>query len=140
MAAMKVYNVIATRWSHGWELAIEGAGVTQSRTLADAERMVRDYLALDGHRSTDMEIVISPQVDEFVNDVAAVRSEVQELVDAQQRVAARSREIARRLKDAGLTGADAAAVLGVSPQRMSQLLKNQTTGVPGATSDQRRTG
>lgn len=55
---MKIYNVSATRWSHGWELAIEGVGVTQSRTLADAERVVRDYLKLDGRRSTDIEILI----------------------------------------------------------------------------------
>lgn len=48
---MSAYTVIARRWSHGWELEIHDGdtevGVTQSRTLADAERMVRDYLAID---------------------------------------------------------------------------------------------
>ena len=120
---MKTYHVLATRWSRGWQLHIDGVGVTQSHTLADAERMVRDYLALDGRSDGDVDVVISPRVDELVDDVAAVRAEVRDLLEAQQRVAARSREVARRLKDAGLTGVDAAAVLGVSPQRMSQLLK-----------------
>ena len=41
------YTVTAMRWKHGWELHIDGIGVTQSRSLADAESMVRDYLAID---------------------------------------------------------------------------------------------
>jgi hypothetical protein len=39
------YTVRAKRWEHGWELHIADVGVTQSRTLADADRMVRDYIA-----------------------------------------------------------------------------------------------
>ena len=38
---MKTYQVRAKRWEHGWELHIEGVGVTQSRTLWDAEDMAR---------------------------------------------------------------------------------------------------
>lgn len=38
------YVVRAKRWAEGWELYIDGLGVTQSRTLATAERQVRDYL------------------------------------------------------------------------------------------------
>ena len=38
------YNVTAKRWKHGWELHIDGVGVTQSRTLDTAEQMVRDYI------------------------------------------------------------------------------------------------
>ena len=30
------YNVIAKRWEHGWELHIDGIGVTQSRLLSGA--------------------------------------------------------------------------------------------------------
>ncbi len=36
----------ARRWARGWELHIDGEGVTQSRSLTDAEYMVRDYIAL----------------------------------------------------------------------------------------------
>ena len=35
-------NVTAKRWKHGWELHIDGVGVTQSRTLDTAGQMVRD--------------------------------------------------------------------------------------------------
>jgi hypothetical protein len=41
------YTVKASRWERGWELRIEGVGVTQSRGLADAEKMVRSYLRMD---------------------------------------------------------------------------------------------
>jgi predicted transcriptional regulator len=45
---------------------------------------------------------------------------------AQRQAAAQSREAARRLKQAGLSGRDIAKVLEVSPQRVSQLLKTGT--------------
>jgi hypothetical protein len=47
MAAMKTYKVRPKRWERGWELHIDGLGVTQSRSLRDAEGMARDYIALD---------------------------------------------------------------------------------------------
>lgn len=46
-ADMTTYTVIAKRWELGWELHIDGIGVTQSGTLGDAEAMARDYIALD---------------------------------------------------------------------------------------------
>lgn len=46
------YKVTAKAWEHGWELHIEGIGVTQSEGVEDAEAMVRDYLRLDGHDAT----------------------------------------------------------------------------------------
>lgn len=50
MTAMR-YEVRAKRWEHGWELHIDGLGVTQSRTLAGAEPMVRGYIeSLTGAR------------------------------------------------------------------------------------------
>ncbi|MBA2454928.1 MAG: hypothetical protein H0V48_00060 [Nocardioidaceae bacterium] len=46
-------------------------------------------------------------------------------LDEQQRnVAAVSRQAARHLREIGLTGVDAATVLGVSAQRVSQLAKS----------------
>lgn len=46
---MKTYQVTAKRWERGWELHIESVGVTQSRTVKDAEAMIRDYLHLEGN-------------------------------------------------------------------------------------------
>lgn len=44
------YTVRAVRWEHGWELHLKGVGyegVTQAHQLKSAERMARDYIALD---------------------------------------------------------------------------------------------
>ncbi len=62
VAVSTVYNVRASRWAHGWELHTDGVGVTQSRSLTEAEDMVRDYIALDlgvGPRSFD--VAITPE-------------------------------------------------------------------------------
>lgn len=118
------YTVHAKRWEHGWELHVDGEGVTQSRSLATAERTVRDYLSLTLDREVDDEIVIVPEIgDALRRDVANTRSLVRSLAERQVRVAAESRRVAHELAEAGLKGAEIATVLGVSPQRASQLLK-----------------
>jgi predicted transcriptional regulator len=55
-----------------------------------------------------------------------VRTTLDDAERAQRGAAARSRALAVRLREAGLTGADIAVVLRVSPQRVSQLMR--TTG------------
>jgi methanogenic corrinoid protein MtbC1 len=60
MAAMTTYVVRAKRWAHGWELHIDGIGVTQSRILDGAEQMVRDYIeTLTDRDVSDSAIVIN---------------------------------------------------------------------------------
>ena len=54
-------------------------------------------------------------------EAAEVRAELARIDADQAKAAARSRAIARRLRKAGLSGADTAVVMGVSPQRVSQL-------------------
>lgn len=121
---MKTYLVRAVRWDKGWELHIPDVGVTQSHGLADAEEMAADYIrSLTGNEpgsfSVEIEIQIGDDLDELVE---LARRHVTAAAEAQKAAAAESREVARRLKDKGLTGRDIAAVLGVSPQRISQLI------------------
>ncbi len=122
---MTTYQVTARRWERGWELHIEGVGVTQCRRLTEAEEMVRDYLALDTGADPDsLDVVITPVVDA---DVAETRRAVEAAMRAQRMAAARSRATARRLRSLGLSGREIAMVLGVSPQRVSQLSKEQAS-------------
>lgn len=125
---MTRYRVTAKRWKRGWELHIAGEGVTQSRSLAEAEGMVSDYIAvMYGVPEQSFDVEITPEVggdlDQAVRDARdAVRS-----AEAARRTAAQtSRVVAARLRTAGLTGRDIAAVLGVSAQRVSQLLSETT--------------
>jgi len=128
VVAVRTYKVTAKRWAHGWELHIAGVGVTQSRSLSDAEDMVRDYISLDLEvPPNSFAVAITPEVGGDLDAKARqVRQEIREAAEAQQRAAARSREIARLLKAKGLSGRDIAAVLGVSAQRVSQLLADET--------------
>ena len=54
----------AKQWARGWELHIVGLGVTQSRSLRDAEGMARDYIALDTEAPPESFVVelVSPEL------------------------------------------------------------------------------
>lgn len=122
---MTTYYVVATHWKHGWELHIDGVGVTQSQNLASAPTVVRDYLeSLTGSDSTDATIVLTPEVGDGLDEQALAAREAVAAADRATRdAAARSRKVARDLRHAGLSGADIAVILKVSAQRVSQLLK-----------------
>jgi DNA-directed RNA polymerase specialized sigma24 family protein len=126
MAAVSTYTVRAKRWKHGWELHVDGVGVTQSRNLDGAEQMVRDYIeTLTEHDTADDAVLIRPEVGNGLDEEAeAARAAVTQAEHALRAAAARSRQIARRLRDEGLSGRDIAAILHVSAQRVSQLLRS----------------
>lgn len=120
---MSTYTVRAVRWERGWELHIEGVGVTQSHGLRDAEAMIRDYLRLDDNKDWETaDIDLGVDLDGLEKDAEQVREEIAALAEEQERVARHARHLAHRLRDAGLSGADASAVMQVSPQRYSQLV------------------
>lgn len=121
---MITYNVRAKRWARGWELHIDGLGVTQSRSLADAESMVRDYIAMDQNVDTDsFNVEITLEVGDGLDlAVREARDAVRDAEMMRSKAAAQSREVAWKLRAKGLSGRDVASVLAVSPQRVSQLL------------------
>jgi AraC-like DNA-binding protein len=118
------YNVTAKRWKHGWELHIDGVGVTQSRTLDTAEQMVRDYIeTLTDKDVTGDTVVIVPELGALDRKVRTVREQLA-AADRQQQEARNSyRVLAADLRAAGLSVSDTAAILGVSRGRVSQLTK-----------------
>jgi DNA-directed RNA polymerase specialized sigma24 family protein len=123
---MSTYTVRAKRWKHGWELHIDGVGVTQSRNLDGAEQMVRDYIeTLTDHDTTGDAVIIQPVVGKGIDEAAqAAREAIAEAEQALRAAAARFRQVAQQLKEEGLSGRDIAAILHVSAQRVSQLLKS----------------
>lgn len=121
----KTYTVTAKRWKRGWELHIDGVGVTQVKRLNDAEAMVRDYISLDLDVAPDsFDVEIAPQVSPEVDrEIKVAKAATEEAERAQESAAARTRKVADSLKDEGLSGREIAEVLKVSPQRVSQILK-----------------
>jgi len=122
-------DVAARRWEHGWELSVsDGRGplvVLPVRRLSAAERMVRDFVACqDGIDPRSVEVRVTVAFGTALDDeIAAVRAALEDAERAQREAAARSRSLALRLREAGLSGADIAVVLRVSPQRVSQLMR-----------------
>lgn len=119
-----MYTVHATKWDGGWELRIESVGVTQTRTLEKAAEHVRDYLAsLHGIDTGIDSIEIVPDIGDLATDVRQARAAVHEAAAAQQEAARHSRAVARQLRGRGYSVTDAAAILGISRGRISQLVK-----------------
>jgi predicted XRE-type DNA-binding protein len=127
MVAMTEVLARAVRWRRGWELHIDGVGVTQCHTLADAVGMVRDYIAtvrdLDDDAASRIEVRVVPDLGTAINErIEAARTAQAEADRVRDLAAARSRELVALLKADGLSGAEIARVLGISQQRVSQLL------------------
>ena len=124
----ETYTVHAKRWQHGWELHISGPddydGVSQSHGLKSAERMARDYIALDleiPDDSFDVEIV--PEVGGVLGDfIADAKTAISLAAEKARDAAEKSRRAVAELKQDGMTQTETAAVLRVSQQRVSQLL------------------
>ena len=131
MARLNV-EVTARRWEHGWELHVsdgrESLVVLPTRRLSAAERTVRDFVVEhEGVSPRSVEVRITVTLGAALDaEIAAVRAAVEQAERTQRATAARSRALALRLRDFGLSGAEIAVVLGVSPQRVSQLMR--TTG------------
>jgi hypothetical protein len=125
VVVVKSYTVTAKRWKHGWELHIDDVGVTQSRTLAAAEQMVRDYaetlLDID---ASDAEVVIVPELGGLEDRARQVREHAKAAEEARREAAREARELAAALRAEGLSISDTAAVLGISRGRVSQLVKS----------------
>lgn len=120
---MSTYNVTAKRWAQGWELHIEGEGVTQVRTLNHADAQVRNYLATMHDRDfDDAEVHVTPELGQLTERVVAARENTKAAEKAQRDAAAEARQVARALRESGLSVTDTAEVLGVSRGRVSQLV------------------
>jgi hypothetical protein len=126
---MATVEVAAQRWEHGWELHVSDERgplvVLPARRLSGAERKVREYVACaEGVEPPSVQVRITVRFGNGLDDeVAAVRADLERAERAQRDAAARSRRLALRLREAGLSGADIAVVLRVSPQRVSQLVR-----------------
>ena len=120
---MASYRVAARRAHEGWSLHTPHGDV-QASSLSVGKKLARERIAAEtGVPVSAVEVVLAPKLPIDVGaEVAAARDAAAELAALQTSVAARSRQIAGRLRELGLSNADVAVVLGVSEQRVSQLL------------------
>lgn len=126
MSGTGTYMVRAVRWRGGWELHIDGEGVTQCRLLAHAGEQVEDYLeTLHGRSFKDARVTVAVDLSGVEKEIEAVNAETQEAAAAQLAAGQHRRRLAHKLRDEGLSLSDIASVLDVSRARVSQMLKEQ---------------
>ena len=120
------YRVDAERHDGWWLLTspdVPGA-VSQVRRLAAADEHAREAIAFVLDVEPDsFDVTVVPVLGRGLTDVvAATREAVRLAAQAQLLAAEKSREVVAELIDKEhLSGAEVAAVLGLSPQRVSQL-------------------
>lgn len=116
--------VQASRWEGGWDLVIDDNNATSVSALKHAKQQVRDYLDtiepdLD---HSHVEILIRATLDGFEIEIAEAKAQTEQAARLQEVAAARIRNVARQLKQLGISSADTAELLGVSTGRVYQLL------------------
>ncbi|RNL63636.1 antitoxin HicB [Nocardioides marmoriginsengisoli] len=116
-------NVTAKQWEHGWELHVEGVGVTQVRTLANAAQQAADLVeTMTGEAVSADAMVVRVEIEDGLAERAErVRVLLKDAESASALAAKESREVVAALRAKGLSVTDAAVVMGVSRGRISQL-------------------
>ncbi len=131
---MKTYTVVAERDEAGWWAVrvLELPGVlTQARRLDQVEKFAREAIDLamkvGQAPKGKYDVQIDPRVPGLGDELAAVRAVRMDAERLQTEAAERTRVIARRLAQRGLTVRDIGAALGVSHQRVAQLVGKTST-------------
>ncbi|MCU1691012.1 MAG: hypothetical protein JWM64_103 [Frankiales bacterium] len=122
---MTSYEARVRREGRWWVAVVDGVGATQGRSLKELESMVRDMVVLMDEVDEDqvdvrLEVDLGGGLQAKVHEAREATAKAERM---QREAAAQAREVARALRgDAALTGKDTAYLLGVSEQRVSQLV------------------
>lgn len=122
----ETYYVAASREGRWWLLDCGEYGATQAPSLSSAVDEASDLIAMVLDVPVDtVDVELTVHVSDALDVMIEQAREVAVRAEHEQRdAAARSRAVVRALLDQGVTGADAARILKVSPQRISQLAKS----------------
>lgn len=120
------YHVTAIREGRWWALRCEELpGVfTQAVRLDQVEDLVREAIAFVADVPTEsFEIEVTPALpDAYTDELRAANEQRAVAQEANSAAAAHSRAAAKVLAEAGLSLRDIASVMGISFQRVAQLL------------------
>jgi len=123
---VSIHEAAARREGALWVVTVDGVGVTQGRNLKQAQEVAVDLVAvMTGEDAADIVVALTPDLGE---DLTGQLAESRRLSAQALQVQAAAAEATRRLVEAlrkRMTGRDVAALLGVSEQRVSQLVSPQ---------------
>ncbi|MFI5808703.1 hypothetical protein [Streptomyces sp. NPDC051561] len=126
---MELPRIIARRADGGWMLEMEGLAPAYVRRLSEAAECGRALMKAADAPGADQGVQLKVDLGKELN--RRIKASTQATVDAhkaQLQAAAELRRTASALKSQDMTGRDIAHILGVSPQRVSQLLTQPATG------------
>jgi hypothetical protein len=128
---MKTYDVMVTRDGRWWMIEIaELDGLTQARRLDEVEKMAREYIAVTLDLPMSHVAVSISGIDVDGHDVLESKVLVDELrkrvKEIEEMAAAVTRELATTLTAASVPVRDVGKVLGLSHQRVSQIVRART--------------
>lgn len=99
MSTQKHFTATVKKWRKGWEVYIDGLGVTQARKLSEARERASDYiLSLTGEETASVDF--SFDLGDLSEKVAAARSATMHAAHVQKEPAAQSRKAAAELREA----------------------------------------
>jgi hypothetical protein len=125
---MKTYEAVVTREGRWWMIEIpELDGLTQARRLDEVEKVAREYVAVTLDLPMSQVAVAVSRIEVAGQDLLEAKVLVDDLrTQAQQLeglIAELARSFASAMTEAGVPVRDVCTVLGVSHQRVSQLVQ-----------------
>lgn len=119
----RTYTATAVPWAQGWELHVDGVGVTQVRVLDKAVQQVRDLIGtmLDID-ADDVPVSIRYDLHGLEKEIADAKERMRTAREEQNAAAEHMRRLVAELRRDGLSVSDIAHVLEVSRGRVSQLV------------------
>lgn len=125
---MKPFKIQVRREGRWWMVEIPALdGLTQARRLGEAELMAREWIALStNHKLSDVTVETTAiklaDGTDVLSQQRAIRQARTEAERSQKHLADLTRTVARELVDSGVPLRDAGAAIGISAQRVAQLV------------------
>lgn len=124
---MREYTVEVEREGRWWMISVpEIDGLTQARRIGEVEEMARSLIAVStGTPVAEVSVRVTrigvPGLADIASAAERVRQLRSEAAGAESRALRESGNFAAMLTSAGIPVRDTASLIGVSPQRVSQL-------------------
>lgn len=122
-------KVHAERTQDGWSAKVagpQGFTVTAKRLDQCKEQIVERFKALEEQKGNpavcEVVIKVEAELPGIICDLEAAKKKMQDAQKLQEEASSEIRSVVSRMRDEGLTMRDIAVLLGVSPQRVQQLL------------------
>jgi len=122
-------KVHAERTNEGWQAEVPGPNgfTVTARRLDQCKDLVADRIKTLEEQKGNKEVCevvvkVEAELPGIICDLEAAKIKMQEAQKLQDQASSEIRNVVSRMRDEGLTMRDIAVLLGVSPQRVAQLI------------------